>query len=252
MGRRLSPRSSLPCPRIDTVLLMALVLRCSCAAVGDEPARRVPRLGRAGAANSRSGCCASQRFCWSSSRRAARDSCRRAVACTTCRSIHSSRSWARPGMRAAFIALVVIAGGVREETAARVPAAPLRTATGRRRRRSVVTSAAFGLGHTLQGWDAASSPGSWAHSGARSIWRGAASSPTSSATRSSTSCKSSPACASVGLRRLKRSAHSTALRRRFHNCRRSAVRATRGVAANSATRAARRLGYRSNLGRDRR
>lgn len=60
-----------------------------------------------------------------------------------------------PAMRAAFITLVVIAGGVREEVQRAFLLHRFEQRLGGGRVGLVVTSLAFGLGHTLQGWDAA-------------------------------------------------------------------------------------------------
>ena len=60
-----------------------------------------------------------------------------------------------PEMRAAFIVLVVIAGGVREEVQRAFLLHRFEQRLGGATVGLVVTSVAFGLGHTLQGWDAA-------------------------------------------------------------------------------------------------
>jgi membrane protease YdiL (CAAX protease family) len=60
-----------------------------------------------------------------------------------------------PGMRIAFITLVVIAGGVREEVQRAFLLHRFEQRLGGPLVGLVVTSLAFGLGHTLQGWDAA-------------------------------------------------------------------------------------------------
>ena len=60
-----------------------------------------------------------------------------------------------PGARAAFIILVVIAGGVREELQRAFLLHRFEQRLGGGRVGVIVTSTAFGLGHTLQGLDAA-------------------------------------------------------------------------------------------------
>ena len=60
-----------------------------------------------------------------------------------------------PAMRAAFITLVVIAGGVREELQRGFLLHRFEQRLGGNAVGLVTTSVAFGLGHTLQGWDAA-------------------------------------------------------------------------------------------------
>jgi membrane protease YdiL (CAAX protease family) len=60
-----------------------------------------------------------------------------------------------PLVRAAFILLVVIAGGVREELQRAFLLHRFEQRLGGGLLGLVVTSTAFGLGHTLQGWDAA-------------------------------------------------------------------------------------------------
>jgi membrane protease YdiL (CAAX protease family) len=60
-----------------------------------------------------------------------------------------------PAMRAAFITLVVIAGGVREEVQRAFLLHRFEQRLGGATVGLVATSVAFGLGHTLQGWDAA-------------------------------------------------------------------------------------------------
>ena len=56
---------------------------------------------------------------------------------------------------AAFVALVLIAGGVREELQRAFLLHRFEQSLGGPVIGVVVTSVAFGLGHTLQGWDAA-------------------------------------------------------------------------------------------------
>ena len=60
-----------------------------------------------------------------------------------------------PAMRAAFITLVVIAGGIREEVQRGFLLHRFEQRLGGALVGLVATSVAFGLGHTLQGWDAA-------------------------------------------------------------------------------------------------